>query len=213
MTSATVTIHAGAVISYFGRTYCVRKLISPVEVLATDVVAGGDQLLKLSDITRSAGEAVDQEPERSDLASIPEDDWKDAIERYRALSPLLGLPSRTAAHVKVVAGELLVSVATVYRWLDRVERAGSVTCLLRKRRTDAGVKRLDARVEVVIKEVILSDYLTELKRSLTAVTRAIATRCLSEGLPIPSKVAVLARINEIFPEELAQKRKGRNARR
>ncbi|MBN0887817.1 helix-turn-helix domain-containing protein, partial [Pseudomonas aeruginosa] len=61
--------------------------------------------------------------------------------------------------------ELLVSVATVYRWLDRVERAGSVSCLLRKRRSDAGVRRLDARVEQVIKEVILSDYLTELKKS------------------------------------------------
>lgn len=78
MTSATVTIHAGAVISYFGRTFCVRKLISPEEVLATDVAAGEDQLLKLSDITRSFGEVADQEAERLDLVSIPEDDWQDA---------------------------------------------------------------------------------------------------------------------------------------
>ena len=211
MTSATVTIHAGAVISYFGRTFCVRKLISPEEVLATDVAAGEDQLLKLSDITRSFGEAADQEAERLDLVSIPEDDWQDAMERYRALAPLLGLPSRTAAHVKVVADELLVSVATVYRWLDRVERAGSVSCLLRKRRSDAGVRRLDSRVEQVIKEVILSDYLTELKKSPTAVTRVIGTRCRSEGLPVPSKVAVLARIDAILPEERARKREGRNA--
>src|SRR5690606_13621991 len=101
MTSATVTIHAGAVISYFGRVYCVRKLISPEEVLATDVVAGEDKVLKLSDITRSFGEAADQDAERLDLVSIPEDDWKVAMERYRALAPLIGLPSRTAAHVKV----------------------------------------------------------------------------------------------------------------
>lgn len=211
MTSTTVNIHAGAVISYFGRTYCVRKLISPEEVLATDVVAGEDQVLKLSDITKSFGDAADQEAERLDLVSIPEDDWQVAMERYRILAPLVGLPSRTAAHIKVVADELLVSVATVYRWLDRVERAGSVSCLLRKRRSDAGVKRLDARVEVVIKDVILSDYLTELKKSPTAVTRAIETRCRSEGLPVPSKVAVLARIDEILPEERARKREGRNA--
>lgn len=145
MTSTTVAIHAGAVITYFGQTYCVRKFVSPEDVLATGVESGEDQLLKLSDITRSFGEAADQEAERLDLVSIPEDDWQDALERYRALAPLLGLPSRTAAHVKVVADELLVSVATVYRWLERVERAGSVSCLLRKRRSDAGVKRLDAR--------------------------------------------------------------------
>lgn len=88
MTSATVTIHAGAVISHFGRTFCVRKLISPEEILATDVVAGEDRLLKLSDITRSFEDAADQEAERLDLVSIPEDDWLDAMERYRALALL-----------------------------------------------------------------------------------------------------------------------------
>ncbi|MCL1486028.1 hypothetical protein MIH18_12955 [Marinobacter sp. M3C] len=87
-------------------------------------------------------EAADQEAERRDLVSIPEDDWQVAMERYRILASLVGLPSRTAAHVKVVADELLVSVATVYRWLERVERFGSVSCLLRKRRFDAGVIRM-----------------------------------------------------------------------
>lgn len=211
MIPTTTAIHIGAVISYFGRTYCVRRLVSPGEVLATDVLAGEDHVLKVGDITKSYGQAAEKAGEKIDLASIPEDDWEIVIERYNAIAPLVGLPSRTEAHVKAVADELLVSVPTLYRWLSRVERYGSVTCLLRKRRLDAGVKRLHARVEQIIKEAIFSDYLTELKKSPTAVTRVIGTRCRNEGLPAPSKVAVMARIDEVFPEERASKREGRNA--
>lgn len=86
-----------------------------------------------------------------------------------------------------------------------------MTCLLRKRRFDAGGKRLDPRVEEIIKKAIVTDYLTDLKKSPTAVTRVIETRCKNKGLPAPSKVAVMARIEEILPEEQAAKREGRNA--
>lgn len=211
MTPTTVAIHVGAVISCFGRTYCVKKFVSANEVLASDVLAGQDQVLKLSEITESYGKAAAQAGEQIDLAAIPDDDWKIAIERYNAIAPLIGMPSRTEAHVKEVADELLVSVPTLYRWLARVERHGSVTCLLRKRRFDAGGKRLDPRVEEIIKKAIVTDYLTDLKKSPTAVTRVIETRCKNKGLPAPSKVAVMARIEEILPEEQAAKREGRNA--
>ena len=120
------------------------------------------------------------------------------------------MPSRTEALVKEVADQLLVSVPTLYRWLARVERHGSVTCLLRKRRFDAGGKRLDPRVEEIIEKAIRSDYLTELKKPDCCNT--CDRNAVQEHRPsCPSKVAVMARIEEILPEERAAKREGRNA--
>ncbi|URD45470.1 DDE-type integrase/transposase/recombinase (plasmid) [Pseudomonas sp. BYT-5] len=211
MIPTTVHVGAGAIVTCEGRTFCIKRFISLDEVLARDVVAGVDRKLRLSDITSSYGKAVDDEGTSRDLTSISEDDWDLAVERYKAMRPLIHNRDRTARLVGEVADELLVTVSTVYRWLERVERFGTVSCLLRKRRSDAGGKRLDQRVEEIIKEVILNEYLTDLKKSPTATLREIRRRCKNLSLPLPSKVALLSRISEILPEERARKREGRNA--
>lgn len=209
MNAAPITIQTGSLISHLGRTYCVRKVISPEEVLATDVEAGDDQMLSTSAITARSTGAADQSAERIDLEDIPEIRWQNAMVKYRAIAPLVGHVPRATSKVRAVADQLMVSVATIYRWLDCIEHEGSVSCMLRKRRVDAGVKRLDSRVDALIKDVILSGYLTELRKSPEAAMRAVAARCSSEGLPVPSKVAVLSRIAEIHPEERSGRRQQR----
>lgn len=183
--------------------------MSPEEVLATDVAAGDDQVLKISAVTVSPAGANGQSADRLEPDHIPESRWQVAMGRYRAIAPLVGLTPRTTASVKAVADELMVSAATIYRWLDGIEREGSVSCMVRKRRADAGVKRLDSRVDALIKDVIRSGYLTELKKSPAAAMRAVAARCSSEGLPVPSKVAVLSRIAEVHPDERSGRRQQR----
>lgn len=134
-----------------------------------------------------------------------------AIERYKALRPLVGNPDRVRADVKKAADALLVSVATAYRYLDRIERFGTVSCLLRKTRADKGEKKLDPPVERILKEVIASEYLTTHKRSPTKTLTEVKRRCRGEKLQLPCKSTLLRRIDEILPEERERKRNGRNA--
>lgn len=103
--------------------------MSPEEVLATDVAAGDDQVLKISAVTVSPAGANGQSADRLEPDHIPESRWQVAMARYRAIAPLVGLTPRTTASVKAVADELMVSAATIYRWLDGIEREGSVSCM------------------------------------------------------------------------------------
>lgn len=209
MKPATIEIGPGAVIRVGDEVFCVKRFETSDSVIVRNIDTKAELSIKLSEISESYSKEADGA--RIDLTSIAEDDWDEAIERYKVLRPLVGVLSRTRMDVKAAADALLVSVATSYRYLDRIERFGTITCLLRKTRTDKGEKKLDPPVEKIVREVIASDFLTLQKRSPTKALREIQRRCRIENLAKPCKSTLLRRIDEILPEERERKRNGRNA--
>lgn len=215
MRPTTFGVGPGAIIKVGDTVFCVKRWETADSVLVRDVITSTDRILKLAEVTESL--ACDQADQQIDLSAINEADWDEAIERYRALLPLTDAPKRSRADVEAAAVSLLVSPATVYRWLGRLERYGRVSCLLRKPRKDKGQKKLDPVVEQIVREVVVSDYLTALKRSPVKTLTEIKRRCRIENsartdkLALPSKSTLLRRIGEIFPEERERKRNGRNA--
>lgn len=209
MRPTTFEVGPGAIVKVGESVFCVKRWESSDSVLVRDVVTSADRILKLTEITESL--ALEQAAYHVDLSAIDEDDWNEAVERYRILRPLVGAPGRTRANVTEAANALLVSSATTYRWLDRLERYGTVSCLLRKQRKDKGEKKLDEAVEKIMLDVLVNDYLTQQKRSPTKALREIQRRCRKAKLTLPSKSTLLRRIEEILPEERERKRNGRNA--
>lgn len=215
MRPTTFEVGPGAIIKVGEVVFCVKRWETADSVLARDVATSTDRTLKLAEITESL--AHDQAAHQIDLSAIDEENWDEAVERYRALRPLVGAPKRSRADVAVAAESLLVSPATAYRWLDRLERYGTVSCLLRKQRKDKGQKKLDLAVEKIVRDVLVNEYLTQLKRSPAKALREIQRRCRAENkgrvdkLELPSKSTLLRRIEEILPEERERKRNGRNA--
>lgn len=210
MRPTTLEIGPGAIIRIEARVFCVRRWETASSVLARDVATSVDRVIALAEISESLAKA--QTGPQPDLEAIKDEDWELTIERYRALQPLVGNAGRTRAEVVAVADTLLVSPATVYRWLDRLVAYGTVTCLLRKKRKDKGGKRLAEAVEKIVREVIATEYLTDLKRSPTQALREITRRCRNEGFKdFPSKSTLLRRIEEIVPEVREFRRRGRNA--
>jgi len=207
--AATINVGPGAIVDVDGVIYCIKRFETPESVLARNIETGLDHTIGLSQISHSSG--TQATGPKVDLSAIPDEDWDMAIQRYQALLPLQDNPSRTALDVAKVAEEQLVSVATVYRWLDRLIKHGTVTCLLRKRRNDAGTKRLNSVVESIIKNVIATEFLTNQKRSPTIALQEIRRRCREAKVEAPCKSTLLSRINEILPEERERKRNGRNA--
>lgn len=209
MRPTTLEIGPGAVVRIGEELFCVKRFDTSSSVIVRNIDTKLEQSIKLSAISESFSKEADGT--RIDLTSIAEEDWDEAIERYKTLRPLVGNAKRVREDVKLVADTLQVSVATAYRYLDRVERFGTVTCLLRKTRGDRGTKKLDPPVETILKEVITTEYLTDLKRSPTKVWREVKRRCHNAGLPQPCKSTALRRIDELIPEERERKRNGRNA--
>lgn len=207
MNPVTISIGQGAIIKVDGVPMCVLRFDTPDSVVARDLTTGIERSVPVSDIQHSSYLEVTN---RSDLADLARAEWETAIERYRVIEPLLGKADRTRGDVVAIANAHGVSPATVYRWIDKVERYGTVTCLLRRPRTDKGKQRIPPSVEKIIKEVIVSQYLTGQQRKQARVFAQISARCRSEGHPTPSRSTLLRRIDQIAPEERALKRRGRN---
>lgn len=209
MRPTTLAVGPGAVIRLGEEIFCITRFATTDSVVARNIETSSERVIKLSEISESFAKEADGA--RIDLSSVSEEDWNAAIEKYKALRHLVGEENRARADVKKAADDLLVSVATAYRYLDRIERFGTVTCLLRKTRADKGNTKLDPPVEAILKEVIASDFLTTLKRSPSKAWREVQRRCRSQSLALPCKSTLLRRIDEILPEERERKRNGRNA--
>ena len=209
MRPTTLEIGPGAIVRIGEEIFCIKRFETTDSVIGRNIETGGERSIKFGEISESLAKEADGA--RIDLSSVAEEDWDTAIERYKVMRPLVGDRSRVRVDVKKAADALLVSVATAYRYLERIERFGTVTCLLRKTRTDKGDKKLDPPVERILKEVIASEYLTTHKRSPTKTLTEVRRRCRSQNLSLPCKSTLLRRIDEILPEERERKRNGRNA--
>lgn len=211
MKTTTFNLGPGAIIEVGDTTMCVRRWATTSSVWATNVDTGFDEEVGLADITFNRFDRI--KGDAHDLIEIDQYAWEEALTRYSAIRSLLGLPSRsrTRAAIVEVAQRLFVSPATIYRWLEKVETYGTISCLLRKTRNDKGIRRLDSAIERVIEEAIATQYLTSNKKSIAVVYKRIEIECHKKGIVPPSKGAVVNRIHKIHPEEQARKRSGRNA--
>ncbi|EIU5571769.1 TPA: DDE-type integrase/transposase/recombinase [Pseudomonas aeruginosa] len=209
MNSSTLQIGPGAILTVDEQRVCVLRFESTTTVEVMVVESGKRKTLSLAEISRSMGARAALSD--VELTEVDPDAWKDAVEKFHWLEPLMFKRDRTVADIQAAADELLTSQASVYRWLDKLEKQRNIRCLLRRRRGDAGVKRLSAEVEAVIDRIIRTQYLNEKKPSPTATYDDLKDECKRLGLPIPSKGTLLNRIAEILPVEQELKRNGKNA--
>lgn len=206
--SRIACIGIGTILTYNGRTICVKSFASASELSVQDVFTKEVFRIPVSSVPAENGGPCPSLP--PDLAAIPEEEWDEALSRYRAILPLLDTPARTAAAVAGVAATHQVSVATVYRWLSRIAKTRTVTSLLRKKRKDAGNKKLVPGVDEIIDEVIENAYLKKQQIRFVHTHRDVALDCRKKGLPIPHLTTVTRRLNSLAPELVADRRRGKN---
>ncbi|MFO7038607.1 DDE-type integrase/transposase/recombinase [Pseudomonas aeruginosa] len=209
MTKSTLLIGPGAILKIDGQHLCVVRFENASAVQVSVVETGLTKSISLSEITAATGKQTALSG--IDLTDVDPDAWRDALEKFHWIEPLLYKPDRTHADVQAIADELLVSLPTVYRWVRKLEQQHNIRCLLRQRRGDTGSKRLSKEVEELLERIIREKYLTILKRSPTATYKELKDECRRLQLPPPSKGTLLRRINEILPGERELRRRGPNA--
>lgn len=135
--------------------------------------------------------------------------WEEACRREEAIRDLLRRypNSLTRAAVDDAAWELGLSRASLYR-LIRLFRAGStVTALMpRSPGRPQGLRLLDPKREVVIRQALNEVYLKPTKPPFARLVHEIRTRCLQEGLPPPNWRTIKQRLLDVDVRTRARRR-------
>lgn len=204
-------IRPGVIVEHGGRRFCVRRLLSMSDVELIDVETGEISTKSMLDL--ESAHSLESSTARPDLVALDEEDWRLALERFRVISPLIGLVRRSKAQVGEIASQAGVNPATIYRWLERFEGSGVVSSLLRKSRNDQGVARTDAQAESIMKTVIRDEFLSGQAPLPTHTYREIQRRCRNEGIAAPHLSTFRRRLSELTPAAVATGREGKRLAR
>ena len=132
--------------------------------------------------------------------------WERARHREAVIAGLVN-GDELSDQVTRASTRLGVSRRTVFRWLAAYRDTPQTSSLLaRPGGTPAGARRIDARLEKLIAEVIRDVYLTKVRAKKEEVVRQVGLRCSSERLAPPSRKAILARVRALDTREVAKAR-------
>ncbi len=146
---------------------------------------------------------------REDLVTVSDADWKDALNKFKIIQPLLrdGKQKRgSKEQIEEAAKKANVNYVTVYRWIKKYEETGLVSSLLRPQRSDIGKSRLDPKVETLMCEVINNFYLSKQRPSVSETCLEVARIFYEHQLEAPHPNTIRARINQISDKMRMSKR-------
>ncbi|WP_320174765.1 Mu transposase C-terminal domain-containing protein [Maridesulfovibrio sp.] len=133
------------------------------------------------------------------IDAVPEEGMKLAMERYKAIEPLIDLKGRTRDVVEERGKKLNIHPSTLYNWLHWYEQSGKLTSLAPRSRNDKGKKKLSDEVEYIVQSLIETEYLSPQKKSIPEVYKKIKRHCYKKGLTVPHINTLRNRIKEISP--------------
>lgn len=132
--------------------------------------------------------------------------WERARHREAVIADVVN-GDELSDQVTRASTRLGVSRRTVFRWLAAYRDTPQTSSLLaRPGGTPAGARRIDARLEKLIAEVIRDVYLTKVRAKKEEVVRQVGLRCASERLTPPSRKAILARVRALDTREVTKAR-------
>lgn len=199
------TVNAGNVIYWRNVPYVVIELKGLTEVVLRPIDKGETVIARISDLSRL--------PESNDTLPhhllTSESDWNLAVERYNTIKPLLEMHGRTAEDIKKHAQKIKRSQATLYRWIQRFEKYGKVSSLLRAPRTDKGQTKIQPEVEEIINLCIREFFLQPERPSVVSLHKEIKLMCREADVSAPHVNTIHARVAKLSDEEKIRKRLGK----
>lgn len=193
-----------------GKDYMVRRFETPTRVAIRhmdtneiSVVPIEHLRCKVPAVRRGNADLDDIESARLDAAQ----------EKYGVIRSLLDAGKWSVAEIDEAAAKAGVGRATIYRWLKEFGQGNLVSNLMRKKRSDTGVQRLDPEVERIMAEVIANHWLTPERRSASWTLREIKRLCrgVTPRISPPSLPTLMARIAQMDTRHVAKKRHGQAA--
>lgn len=148
----------------------------------------------------------------TDLSLVDASAWDESRRCLPVIRRLAENPARTRGDVVAAAVELGCGPTHAYALLRRYLADARLTSLLPRRRgPERGISLLDEHVDAVIREVIDTVYLTRQRPRIADLAEEVRRRCKAEGLRVPSRKAITARVRSRPAREVAARRDGRKA--
>ncbi|MGH8110149.1 MAG: Mu transposase C-terminal domain-containing protein [Arenimonas sp.] len=218
LAKAFFKVEPGHFVAYQGEKYKVTHMLSVESVLATNVVTGNPERLRLESIVPWKEELSSDSNEAQEVethfSEVSEDDWKVAQDRFQAIKPLLEDPIRTREAVEKIGTKVGVNATTLYKWMKDYQDSGSVSSLVpAKRGRRVGSKLISPEAEVVITSVINDLYLTNQKGGVRTTIIEVKTQCRTAKIKAPHSNTIRNRIKELHPKEVLTKRGGKDLAR
>lgn len=204
MSHQQLILEPGKRVRYRDRGYRIVQILS---LTLAELIDDANHEVINADITELKSPESEDKP-RADLTIISDKAWGAAKKRLAIIKPLLDHPKRTRAAVKEVAENNSTSTNTVYNWIKTYESSGSLSSLLPKTRSDKGITKISDAAEEIIKEIMVTEYLTTQKKSPQKVCEAVVKRCAKDGIETPHDNTIRNRIKALAPALVAAKREG-----
>jgi putative transposase len=204
-----ILIKEGIYVAHQERTCKVRKILGVELVLIEYADTGETEKVHPWELRAqlSAGERADTKP-KQDIASISDEEFKEAERILEVIKPLLYKESRTRADVKEVADTEGVSTATVYTWIKQYCETGNTSALVhRKKGPIVGSKRLSPEVEAIIEKCREKHFLKASHPPPTKFFEAVKDDCKFAKLKAPHINTLRARLKSI-PRDVELRRRG-----
>ena len=175
-------------------------------VVVRDLATGGLSTTSASALSAPPSLSDASTPTLLSIVRATNAQWERARNREAVIAGVLNSPD-LGDQMARAAARLGVSRRTVFRWLAAYRDRPQTSSLHPKLRgTPTGARRIDARLERLIAEVIRDVYLTKVRGKKEEVVRRVGLRCAVEGLAPPSRKAILARIRALDVREVAKAR-------
>ncbi len=203
-----LTLQPGSSIYLENEHYVILQILDLNYILAQNLKSEEIQKLRITDVHSYPKDKI-QTLKSNLIEVLPDTDWQIAQQKFEIIRPLLHKPERSTADVRSVAESHDVHMTTVYKWLRQYESDGLLTGLSPKKRSDAGTKKLDDKVEVIIQSCIEEEYLTSQRKKVSSVYETIRIQCRNAGLSPPHANTVRNRIRDISERLQMSKRFGR----
>jgi putative transposase len=218
LAKAFFKVQPGHFVSYQGDKYKVTHMLSVESVMATNVVTGNPERLRLESIVPWKEELPSDSNEAQEVekhfSEVSEADWKIAQDRFKAIKPLLEDPIRTRESVERIGKEVGVNATTLYKWMKDYQDSGSVSSLVpAKRGRRVGTKLISPEAEVVITSVISELYLSKQNGDAKTTIIEVQTQCRTAKIKAPHANTIRNRIDELHPREVLSKRGGKDLAR
>ncbi|PPK74763.1 putative transposase [Methylobacter tundripaludum] len=201
-------IGPGSVVDARGHRHIIRRFIDVETVLGYDLDNRQEIFLPIVEIVPLISDA---QRATQDLAVFTDKAWKQAVDRSKIVYEFLAIPERTAKIAKSIADKYGISSATLYRWAQKFQKSGTVSGLARLGRKDAGVRRLDGKLEKLVDDIIVKHYLKRETMSIKKCYTRLRGICKRLKLEPPHFNTFKNRVKSIAADVVAERRLGPRA--
>ena len=201
-----IDIKPNSYVKYKNLEYKITQLLNFNEVIGIDVVTKKAKLLPIAELSSiEPSKDINAESISKDISEINDSEYNEAKRRYEAILPLLekNLSRKDSVEYSKKIG---IHFTTLYRWQERYKSTGTILGLIsNKVGAKKGNTRLNSEIEILIKRIIDSYYLTIQKPSVQSVIDKVLAECKKMNIIAPHSNTIRNRIESISEYEKLKK--------